>query len=157
MINSQVLSGSQGLSDMINFDFITGVKVQEGLKVQQSQASALKQITPTIQDSQFVRNPIQQTRPIVKPLQSLIPIQRPITTQPTALKPWIPFVPWLTNEEDRRRRRKRKGKRVQKKKADWYVPEQTPFKVLAPSSKSGSNFQYWGSARDMKQLGRGWY
>ena len=62
------------------------------------------------------------------------------------MKPWIPFVPWLTNEEDRRRRRKRKGKRVQKKKADWYVPEQTPFKVLAPSSKSGSNFQYWGKA-----------
>ena len=151
MINYQVLSGSQGLSDMINFDFVTGIKQQ------QNQASAMKLISPTIQDTTFVRNPIQQTRPIVKPLQTLIPIQRPITTQPTALKPWLPFIPILSGEEKRRRSRRRKGRRVQKKKADWYVPEQSPFKVLAPSSKSGGNFQYWGSASDTKQLGRGWY
>ena len=152
MINYQVLSGSQGLSDMINFDFVTGIKQQ------QNQASAMKLISPTIQDTTFVRNPIQQTRPMTKSLQRLIPpLYIPQQRTSTVTRPWIPFVPWLSNEEDRRRRRRRKGKRVQKKKADWYVPEQTPFKILAPSSKSGSNYQYWGKSSDKKQLGRGWY
>ena len=152
MINFQILSGSQGLSDMINFDFVTGVKQQ------QNQASSLKQISPTIQDTAFVRNPIQRTRPMTKSLQRLLPpLFMPQQRTSSSIRPWIPFVPWLSNEEDRRRRRRRKGKRVQKKKADWYVPEQTPFKILAPSSKSGGNYQYWGSASDTKQLGRGWY
>ncbi len=96
------------------------------------------------------------------PIQSLVNIQPPITElQPMfkpaqAIRPFLPYVPFFASEE-RRRRRRRKGKRVQKKKADWYVPEQTPFKLLAPSSKSGGNYQYWGSATDKKQLGRGWY
>ena len=151
MINFQVLSGSQGLSDMIGFDFVTGVKQQ------QNQASSLKQIAPTILDNTLIQNPIQQTRPILKPMQTLFPMFQSATTPATATRPWFPFLPMISGEEKRRRFRRRKGRRVQKKKADWFVPEQTPFKILAPSSKSGGNYQYWGKSSDKKQLGMGWY
>jgi hypothetical protein len=146
MISSQVVSGAQGFGSMFNFDVITG----------QKQQSLLKQTTAPIQVNQFA-NTVRTT-----PIQSLVNIQPPITElQPMfkpaqAIRPFLPYVPFFASEE-RRRRRRRKGKRVQKKKADWYVPEQTPFKLLAPSSKSGGNYQYWGSATDKKQLGRGWY
>ena len=151
MINFQLLSGSQGISDMINFDFVTGVKQQ------QNQASSLKQIAPTILDNTLIQNPIQQTRPILKPMQTLFPMFQSATTPASATRPWFPFLPILSGEEKRRRFRRRKGRRVQKKKADWFVPEQTPFKILAPSSKSGGNYQYWGKSSDKKQLGMGWY
>jgi hypothetical protein len=148
MISSQVVSGAQGFGEMFNFDMVTGVK--------QQQVSALKQTTSPIQTNQFASS-VRTT-----PIQSMLNYQTPITAlQPRfspaqAVRPFLPYVPWFASEE-RRSRRKRKGKKVQKKKADWFVPEQTPFKVLAPSSKSGGNYQYWGSASNKKQLGRGWY